>query len=501
MKFGGTSVGSAEGINRIHNILLKKLKNENKKKIVNDLKKSNESNEFIKSKIILVLSAFSGVTNILEEIIEDFKNYKDIINKYENNVESNFNLLITTKLNIIYEIHTYLINNLHELYITNTSKLKLNDNKTKNTFNIKEIFNLEFDKLNNLIKIIFIHKEINDNHFDLILSFGELFSSKIIYNYLKLNDININIINSFDIYNFKKDKYGNLEFNFIKNNTKKIILKEFNKYDIIITQGFIANNYENNIVTLGRGGSDLSASILANLFDADILEIWTDVSGIFTSDPRKINNTTTIKDIDFEIVKSMAYFGAKVLHPETLMPTIEKNINVKILNTFDEGKIYTNIHKNFIDNSQNQKIISIVFNQNTLFVVSNYSLELNILFVKKIKNEFIYLIEGKYLDILKLNIENNNLLNSNSSNTENKFISNVVKIELGKTIYLIGVNNNNFNFITEQIIKLKSEFQFDLLCFDYDSILQTIIIIVYKIEDTQFEMLVQTMHNNLVYNN
>lgn len=501
MKFGGTSVGSAEGINRIHNILIKKLKITNKKIIVNDFNKSNESNEFIKSKTILVLSAFSGVTNILEEIIEDFNNYKDILNKNENDVESSFNLLITTKLNIIYDIHTYLINNLHQLYIINTSKLKLNNNNTKNTFNIKEIFNLEFDKLNNLIKIIFIHKEINDNHFDLILSFGELFSSKIIYNYLKLYNININIINSFDIYNFKKDKYGNLEFNFIKNNTKKIILKEFDKYDIIITQGFIANNYENNIVTLGRGGSDLSASILANLFDADILEIWTDVSGIFTSDPRKINNTTTIKDIDFEIVKSMAYFGAKVLHPETFMPTIEKNINVKILNTFDEGKVFTTIHKNYIDNKNNLKLISIVFNDNALFVVSNYSLELNILFVKKIKNEFIYLIEGKYLDILKLNIENNNLLNSNSSNTENKFISNVVKIELGKTIYLIGVNNNNFNFISEQIIKLKSEYQFALLYFDYDINLKTIIIILNNIEEEKFEALVQTMHNNLVYNN
>ncbi len=501
MKYGGTSVGSAEGINRIHNILLKKLKNENKKKIVNDFNKSNESNEFIKSKIILVLSAFNGVTNILEEIIEDFKNYKDILNKYENNVESYINLLITTKLNIIYDMHTYLINNLHELYIINTSKLKLNNKKTKNTFNIKEIFNLEFEKLNNLIKIIFIHKEINDNHFDLILSFGELFSTKIIYNYLKLNDININIINSFDIYNFKKDKYGNLEFNFIKNNTKKIILRKFNKFDIIITQGFIANNYENNIVTLGRGGSDLSASILANLFDADILEIWTDVSGIFTSDPRKINNTTTIKDIDFEIVKSMAYFGAKVLHPETLMPTIEKNINVKILNTFDEGKIHTNIHKNFIDNSQNQKLISIVFNQNTLFVVSNYFFKFSNIFVKILKNEFIYLIEGKYLDILKLNIENNNSVNNDFSNTENKLIPNFVKIELSKTIYLIGVNNINFNLISEKITKLKSEYQFTLLYFDYDINLKTIIIILNNIEEEKFEALVQTMHNNLVYNN
>lgn len=475
MKFGGTSVGSAESINRIKNILLKKLTNRNNFE--------NEINDSQSNKIIIVVSAFAGVTNRLVLINDCLKN---------NTISSIQNII-----NEIYTIHTTVINNFQEYILNSNIKIK-KDNNSINYINIIETFNIEFEKFKNLLNILIFQKEITTSHFDLILSFGEIFSSNIIYAYLKLQNIKIQLINSFQIYNFKKDINGNIEYGFIDNKTKKKVFKEIFKNDIVITQGFIANDYKNNIVTLGRGGSDLSASIIANLFEAETLEIWTDVSGILTSDPRKVQNTFTIKDIDYEIVKNMSYYGAKVLHPDTLIPTIEKDIKIKVLNTFDKGKLFTTIHKSY-NNFNNHKLISIVFNSQTIFVKSKYQIEVSNIFSKRINNQFIYLLENTYSDILKLNNEEGEIINSNLSHSEkinlnpNKFI-----IEDCQTIYFVGVNNLNFEFISSNIIKIKKLLKINLLYIDFDFYLSTIILIIKKIDDKQFENLIQKLHNKLI---
>jgi len=116
------------------------------------------------------------------------------------------------------------------------------------------------------------------------------------------------------------------------NGTK--ITNIFKNYKIIITQGFIGN-WSKETTTLGRGGSDLSAALFAYSIDADEVQIWTDVDGILTADPKIIPNVQVVRKMIFEEVGELSFFGAKVLHPETIKPAIAKNIPVRILNTFN----------------------------------------------------------------------------------------------------------------------------------------------------------------------
>jgi len=114
---------------------------------------------------------------------------------------------------------------------------------------------------------------------------------------------------------------------------------------IPVITGFIGSTEKGNITTFGRGGSDYSAALVGAGLDADIVEIWTDVSGILTSDPRIVKNVKRIPRMSYIEAMELAYFGAKVLHPRTIEPLMEKNIPLRIKNTFDpenEGTLITN---------------------------------------------------------------------------------------------------------------------------------------------------------------
>lgn len=107
------------------------------------------------------------------------------------------------------------------------------------------------------------------------------------------------------------------------------------KKERVVTQGFIGVTREGAVTTLGRGGSDLSAALLAEAVDADVLEIWTDVSAVYTSDPRYVKNARPITEITFSEAAELSVFGAKVLHPATLKPAIRKNIRVYVGSSFN----------------------------------------------------------------------------------------------------------------------------------------------------------------------
>ena len=116
--------------------------------------------------------------------------------------------------------------------------------------------------------------------------------------------------------------------------------------DIIITQGFIGS-YNGGVVrkttTLGRGGSDYSASLIGGAIGADVIEIWTDVDGVLSADPRVCSGAIVISNLSFSAVKSLSYWGAKVIHPKTIFPAISKDIPIKINNTFNRASIGTSI--------------------------------------------------------------------------------------------------------------------------------------------------------------
>lgn len=113
---------------------------------------------------------------------------------------------------------------------------------------------------------------------------------------------------------------------------------------IVVTQGYIGETEDGRTTTLGRGGSDYSAAILGSVLDADEIQIWTDVSGVYSADPRQIADARPIPHLSFSEVRELALYGAKVLHPDTISPAIERSIPVRILNTFrpaDAGTLIT----------------------------------------------------------------------------------------------------------------------------------------------------------------
>lgn len=116
--------------------------------------------------------------------------------------------------------------------------------------------------------------------------------------------------------------------------------------DAVITQGFIASNLAGKQTVLGRGGSDYSASLIGMSIDAEKIEIWTDVDGVRTADPRKVQNTKYLEKISFEEAAEMAHFGAKVLHPLTIEPAVKKNIPIYVLNSMNPSGKGTAILRN-----------------------------------------------------------------------------------------------------------------------------------------------------------
>ena len=115
-----------------------------------------------------------------------------------------------------------------------------------------------------------------------------------------------------------------------------------NQNRIVISQGFIGKDERGRITTLGRGGSDYSAALFGYGLEASEIQIWTDVSGVLTSDPRKVSQAKSIKEMSANEIRELSFFGAKVLHPDTIKPAVEAGIPIRVLNTFkpeDEGTI------------------------------------------------------------------------------------------------------------------------------------------------------------------
>jgi len=157
------------------------------------------------------------------------------------------------------------------------------------------------------------------------LSFGEQFSSRIFAQVLQ----SINVDGAyFDVREVMKtnDLYGKavVDLSLLKNNSEQYLIPKLEN-NVIVTQGFIGQNNSEQTTTLGRGGSDYSAALLAEAVNAANLSIWTDVVGIFTTDPRITDQARSIKEISFGEAAEMATFGAKILHPATLIPNEKKH--------------------------------------------------------------------------------------------------------------------------------------------------------------------------------
>jgi aspartate kinase len=200
--------------------------------------------------------------------------------------------------------------------------------------------------LNNFLLGINTLGELTPRSVDTISSVGERLSSFLLSQCGVAAGLPTVFVNAKDILKTDSDHgHAKPDLNKLRENIE-ILRNHLNNGVIPIIGGFFGSDDKGNITTLGRGGSDYSASLFGMSLDADMIEIWTDVSGMYTSDPRYIKNTRSIREIGFNEAAELAYFGAKVLHPATIQPAIEKNIPVSIKNTFEPGHPGTLIRAN-----------------------------------------------------------------------------------------------------------------------------------------------------------
>lgn len=284
LKFGGTSVGSAQ---RIKNVA----------KLINE-----------RGRNLIVLSAMSGTTNSLVEI-GDYLYKKNI-----DGAKETINLLESKYAKTI-----------DELYSTKEYKEKATD-AVKACFNYIRSFSKD-------IFTMFEEREI--------LAQGELLSTALMNLYLQETGVNSVLLPALDF--MRTDKNAEADTQYIKEKLTAL-MEQYPDADLFLTQGYICRNAYGEIDNLQRGGSDLTASILGAVLDAEEIEIWTDIDGMHNNDPRYVEGTKPVKELHFEEAAELAYFGAKILHPTCVLPAKLNNIPVRLLNTMQPDAPGTLIH-------------------------------------------------------------------------------------------------------------------------------------------------------------
>ena len=291
IKFGGSSVSNSKNIERVLNII--KSKN---------------------NPCVVVVSAVGGVTNLLNEssVLAE-KGKKSYLNKVD--LVEKKHLIIIKKL---------LSGSIKESAINDMKKL--------------------VSKLKKILEGVFMIGERSIQTKDSILNFGELLSYQLLHSVAIQKNIDAKKKNTEELivtYSEKK----NLIFDYEK--TKFLVKNYFkkNKFKFLIVPGFVSKNSKNKPSNLGRGGSDLTASLLANILNADKLEIWTDVSGMYTANPNLVKNAKVIPEISYNEAMELSHFGAKVIYPPTIQPSTKKNIPITIKNTFFPNEKGTIISK------------------------------------------------------------------------------------------------------------------------------------------------------------
>jgi aspartokinase/homoserine dehydrogenase 1 len=289
LKFGGSSVANAENINRVVEII------KNKKA---DVKK------------IVVVSALCGITDLLLKTAAlaeaNDKSYKTILQEIENkHLDTVKNLIPVQQQGGVLSL-------------------------------VKTICNEAEDICNG----IFLLRELSARTKDRIVSYGELLSSQIIAAKLNAAGLIAEWKDAREII-VTDSNYGMAAVDFAATNKKTSSFFKASPASLFIIPGFIASDKKNITTTLGRGGSDYTAAILAAALDASVLEIWTDVSGMMTADPRLVTNIKHIPQISYQEAMELSHFGAKVIYPPTIQPVMKKGIPVWIKNTFAPNELGT----------------------------------------------------------------------------------------------------------------------------------------------------------------
>ena len=191
-----------------------------------------------------------------------------------------------------------------------------------------------FEVLSNLLKGVYLVREASPRTMDYILSFGERNSTYIISEYFQAIGVPATYLDARHVIKTNKE-FGKAKVNF--HLTSELIESYYSNHEseIVLVTGFIASDVGGLTTTLGRGGSDYTAAILAGSLDAETLEIWTDVDGVLTSNPKIVTNAYTIPQLSYDEAMELSHFGAKVIYPPTIQPALNKSIPIFIKNTFN----------------------------------------------------------------------------------------------------------------------------------------------------------------------
>jgi len=260
------------------------------------------------SKVMVVVSAISGMTNLLIELIELARKQKQ--------------RLIAGRLNKMEEIHRSILKDfvdeedLDEIW--------------------KKEFAPAFKKLRYVLTGISFIGELTDKTYAFICIFGERFSSRIMAYALQKEGMQGLKINAKRVISTDSQYLeANVDFKKTAERTKRIILPLLQKEITPVVMGFSGKDTHGDTTLLGRGGSDYTASILGISLDVSDIQIWTDVDGVMSADPREIKNVQLWSKISLDVMAEMTNSGAKVLHPKTITAAVKKNIPVYIKNTFN----------------------------------------------------------------------------------------------------------------------------------------------------------------------
>ncbi len=292
LKFGGTSVANANNISLVKNIIV-------------------ESNS---DKTIVVVSAFGGVT---DQLIQTANLASSQNKEYQN---------------ILANIEKRHLNTVKELIPIQLQSKVLSKVKS------------ELNTLETLLEGAYLIGETPPQLLDKIVSYGELLSSYIISEFFIAEELDAIHKDSREL--IKTDEiHGKaaVDFELTNANCKDFFLND--NHNIIVLGGFISSSENGNQTTLGRGGSDYTAAIIAGAVDAEVLEIWTDVSGMFTANPKIVKQAKPIPQISYEEAMELSHFGAKVLYPPSIQPVLSKGISINIRNTFEPQSSGTLITK------------------------------------------------------------------------------------------------------------------------------------------------------------
>ena len=283
LKFGGSSVGDTDRIRAVIDIIIDSHKNH--------------------GQLAVVASAMHGVTNQLIEAgqraFRGDKSYEELLGVLE------------------------------ERHKSVARELLGDDGKSSTHHFISQ----SFAELREFVHGIWILGEITQRTLDFVMSYGEQLACAIIADGIQRWGVPASYVDSRIL--IQTDlTYGSALVNFDLTNWN--LLNHFKtRTEIQVITGFIARGPENETTTLGRGGSDYTASILGAALDADEIEIWTDVDGVLTADPKRVSEAFSLESLTFEEALELSHFGAKVIHPPTMLPALHKRIPIRIRNTFN----------------------------------------------------------------------------------------------------------------------------------------------------------------------